>query len=72
MNIEIKNSHDLYLELKKRRKTLGISQGELAKFCNLTVNGISKIELEKSDIKFSTFLKIASLLSIKISIGYDE
>ena len=50
---------------------LGITQKQLADFCNLSHNGISQIELGNKDIRISTLLKIAKMLGIKISFEMD-
>ena len=44
MQTYINTTDQLVKALIKRRKELGISQTELAKLCNLSVNGITKFE----------------------------
>lgn len=58
----------------KRRKELGFSQAELAKFCDLSVNGISKFESNAGDreVKLSTLFKISQYLGFKLQIEFEE
>ncbi len=58
----------------KRRKELGISQSELAKLCDLSVNGISKFESNagEREVKLSTLFKISQFLGFKLSIEFEE
>ncbi len=57
-----------------RRKELGISQAELAKLCDLSINGISKFESSagEREIKLSTLLKISQLLGFKLALELEE
>ena len=57
-----------------RRKELGISQSELAKLCNLSVNGISKFESNPGDreVKLSTLFKISQFLGFKLSLEFEK
>ena len=50
--VTVLNEKDLAKALKSRRKELEITQKSLADFCNLSHNGISRIEVADSDIKF--------------------
>ena len=58
--------------LQKRRKELKITQKELAAFCKLSHNGISKIELGQSEIKLSTLLKMSKMLGFAIALEMEE
>jgi ribosome-binding protein aMBF1 (putative translation factor) len=58
--------------IKQRRKELKIKQKDLAAFCNLSVNGISRIETSQTDVKISTLLKISKMLGIKIVFENEE
>ena len=57
-----------------RRKELGISQSELAKLCDLSVNGISKFESNagEREVKLSTLFKISQFLGFKLSLEFEE
>jgi len=68
----VTNAKTLAEVLKKRRKELKITQKELAAFCNLSNNGISRIEVADSDVKLSTLLKMSKLLGFKIVIELEE
>ena len=58
--------------LKERRRQLGITQKTLANFCNLSHNGISRIEVADSDIKLSTLLKMSKILGFKLAIELEQ
>ncbi len=66
------NEKDLAQALKGRRKELGITQKSLADFCNLSHNGISRIELADSDIKLSTLFKMAKILGFKVTLEMED
>lgn len=72
MNKIIKNEKDLAEALKERRKELGITQKDLARVCDLSHNGISRIEVADSDIKLSTLLKMGKFLGFKVVLEMDE
>jgi transcriptional regulator with XRE-family HTH domain len=63
---------DLVKALKNRRHELKITQKSLADFCNLSHNGISRIELGESDIQLSTLLKMSKVLGFKIVLEMEE
>jgi predicted transcriptional regulator len=69
---DIANGKILADILKKRRKELRITQQELADFCNLSHNGISRIEVADSDVKLSTLLKMSKILGFKIILEMEE
>lgn len=58
--------------LKSRRKELDITQKQLAEFCDLSHNGISRIELGDSDVKLSTLLKMSKLLGFTIVLDMAD
>lgn len=55
-------------KIRDRRKELGMTQKELAKFANLSHTGIGKIESGSSDIKFTTLIKILNFLNLNLKI----
>ncbi len=65
---------ELVTLITERRKELGISQTELAKLCDLSVNGISKFESNAGDreLKLSTLFKIRQTLGFKLLIELEE
>lgn len=69
---EIRTKEDIAKAIKKRRKELGVTQKDLASLCNLSHNGISRIEVADSDIKLSTLLKMGKLLGFKIVLEMDD
>lgn len=71
-NKMINNEHELAEALKERRKELGVTQKDLARVCDLSHNGISRIEVADSDIKLSTLLKMGKFLGFKIILEMDD
>ena len=72
MKKEVRSNQELGKILKERREKLGITQKELADFCDLSHNGISRIEIGNSDIKLSTLLKIAKIIGINLIIEMGD
>jgi len=72
MKVKIEDEVNLAKALKERRKELGVTQKDLAKLCNLSHNGISRIEVADSDIKLSTLLKLGKLLGFSVTLEMDE
>ena len=70
--LKISSLSQLGLLLKQRRKELGVTQKELAMLCNLSHNGISKIELGLSDVKCSTLLKLSTFLGFEIQLHLEQ
>lgn len=71
-NVTINSVEDLAEALKTRRNQLQITQKVLADFCDLSHNGISRIELGQSDVQLSTILKISKVLGFKIILEMEE
>ncbi|MBA2651657.1 MAG: helix-turn-helix transcriptional regulator [Tatlockia sp.] len=67
----INSAAELAEALKMRRHQLKITQKSLAAFCNLSHNGISRIELGQSDVQLSTILKLSKVLGFKISLEME-
>lgn len=57
----------LSARIEVRRETLGMTQGELAKMCDLTQSSISRIECGDSAASIETFFKISVALKIDLS-----
>lgn len=72
--MHISGIKDLVAKLVERRKSLGISQVELAQLCNLSVNGISKFESNagEREVKLSTLFKLSEVLGFKLSLELEE
>ena len=58
--------------VRERRKSLGLTQTELATLCNLSLNGISNIEKGATDIRLSTLQKISTFLGFKIALEWEK
>jgi transcriptional regulator with XRE-family HTH domain len=69
---DIESTQDLVRILRKRREDLGLSQLELAKLCNLSHNGISKLENAEREVKLSTLLKMSKFLGLKLALKLEE
>lgn len=52
--------------IKDQRKTMDVTQDELANFAGLSRIGVVKLEKEEGDIKLSTLLKVANLLGFEL------
>jgi predicted transcriptional regulator len=70
--VQIGSESDLARALRARRKELKITQKSLADFCNLSHNGISRIEVADSDIKLSSLLKMSKILGFKIKLELED
>lgn len=72
--MQVKSIKDLVEKLVERRKSLGISQSEVAQLCNLSVNGISKFESNagEREVKLSTLFKLSEVLGFKLSLEFEE
>ena len=72
MDKNIINSTEKLAEvLKMRRHQLKITQKSLADFCKLSHNGISRIELGRSDVQLSTILKMSKVMGFKIILEME-
>lgn len=58
----------LGLLIKQARSDKGISQEELAWRCEITKNGLGKIELGRSNVKITTLTKLFVELNLSLSI----
>lgn len=72
MRQTIEKSNDVVKLIKRRREELGISQKELAQLCDLSHNGISKMESNESEVKLSTLLRMSKFLGIKLVLEMEE
>ena len=72
--MQVNSIKDLVEKLVARRKSLGISQAEMAQLCNLSVNGISKFESNagEREVKLSTLFKLSEVLGFKLSLEFEE
>jgi len=72
--MQVKSIKELVEKIKERRKELGISQVELAQLCNLSENGISKLESNagEREVKLSTLFKLSEVLGFKLSLEFEQ
>lgn len=54
--------------IKERRKTLRVTQHELAKLANISVNTLYKIEREQTNPTLETLTKIADVLGMEVTL----
>jgi transcriptional regulator with XRE-family HTH domain len=59
-------------QIQQRRKSLGLTQTELAMLCDLSINGISNIEQGKTDVRWSTLMKIGEILGFQIQLQWSD
>ncbi|MBR2281187.1 MAG: helix-turn-helix transcriptional regulator [Spirochaetales bacterium] len=65
----ILNTEELGKAIKDRRKALGMTQSELAMYCNTGIRFISDLERGKPTIQFSKALAVLSMLALNLYIG---
>lgn len=72
--MQVNTIKDLIEKLIERRRSLGLSQAEVAQLCNLSVNGISKFESNSGEreVKLSTLFKLSEVLGFKVSLEFEE
>jgi len=58
--------------LVKRRKTLGISQKELAELSGISLHSLSNIESGKGNPTIEVLEKLTDTLGLVISVGVDR
>jgi len=59
-------------QIQQRRKSLGLTQTELAMLCDLSINGISNIEQGKTDVRWGTLMKLGEILGFKIQLQWAD
>lgn len=56
----------------KRRKSLSVTQRELAEICGVSLHALSNFESGKSNTTLDGFLKIAEALGVQVSVGVER
>ena len=59
-------------EVKAERESLGLSQTEFAKRCDVSQPVISQLDLAKHEPRLSTLAKIAKAIGKKLNFGDDN
>ncbi len=54
--------------IRERRKSLHLTQSELAGLCGITTEGLSKIERGDAEPKLGTVIKLVKLLNGNVSM----
>ena len=72
--VEVSSIKDVIQELTQRRKDLNISQSDLSKLSNLSINGISKFESNHGnrEIKLSTLFKVSKILGFSLILEFEK
>ncbi|MBC7659557.1 MAG: helix-turn-helix transcriptional regulator [Chitinophagaceae bacterium] len=70
--VNINNPIELGEAIKRRRKQLGLSQKDLAAYCKIAKNGMTKIETAQSDVRVSTLFKLSAFLGFKLSLELED
>ena len=68
----VQSEKDLSAILKRRRKELGITQKDLAKYANLSHNGISRIEMADKSARLSSLLKMSKILGFQVFLKMED
>ncbi len=66
----LKIQHKLIIQLVERRKSLGLSQQQVADLANLPQSQIARMEREVLSPRLDTMIKIGNILGIEF--GYIE
>lgn len=67
---QIVNIDKFVKAIRQRRRTLGLSQADLAGLSGLSKEGLSKIERGDSEPKLSTVLQLVKLLGGTLSVQW--
>lgn len=70
--IEIYDEENLGQALKNRRKALGLTQKDVAKYGNISFNGLSQIELGLKSPRIATLIKLSKILGFKLVLQMEE
>jgi len=70
--VNINDRLELGQTIRLRRKELGITQTDLAAYCNIAKNLMTRIETAQSDVRISTLLKISKFLGFKITLEMER
>ena len=68
----IKTAKDLGLLIKQRRKTMGLSQAELAGICKVGNRFIVELEAGKPTIQFDKALHVATNVGLKLQLQGED
>ena len=63
------NLSEIASYLVARRKTLGVSQRELAELSGISLHALSNLESGKGNPTFDVLEKVATTLGVSISVG---
>ncbi|MEZ4705337.1 MAG: helix-turn-helix domain-containing protein [Bdellovibrionota bacterium] len=70
--INIKDDQHLGHTIRDRRKTLQLTQKDVATYCQLSVNGLSQIELGNKSIRLGTLLKLSKMLGFEVCLSMEN
>lgn len=64
--VKITSLQDAVQKLAEKRKSLGISQKQLAQFANLSTTSVGEIERAEVDVRLSNLLDLFRLCKIEV------
>lgn len=64
----IKNSSDLGVQIRKKRKRLKLTQTEFAEMCNVGTRFISELENGKPTLEIDKVIKVAAGLGLNLLV----
>lgn len=70
--MEILKTEDISSLIKKRRKSLNLTQAECAAFCGVGIRFFSELENGKQSLHLGKVLQVLQMLGLKILIDEKE
>ena len=70
--MDIRNPIDISVAVKKRRKSLSLTQAECAAFCGVGLRFFSELENGKQSLHLGKVLQVLQMLGLKTQITENE
>ena len=70
--MDIRNPIDISVAVKKRRKSLNLTQAECAAFCGVGLRFFSELENGKQSLHLGKVLQVLQMLGLKTQIMENE
>lgn len=71
-NMDIRNPIDISVAVKKRRKSLSLTQAKCAAFCGVGLRFFSELENGKQSLHLGKVLQVLQMLGLKTQITENE
>lgn len=71
-NMDIRNPIDISVAVKKRRKSLSLTQAECATFCGVGLRFFSELENGKQSLHLGKVMQVLQMLGLKMQIIGNE